>query len=181
MLRTRIKEARKLQKLSQAALGKLIGLTGAEISRIECGYRDVSPAEVTALARALGLKEDGNPPGSGTVTTGTAASGPSMVLSSGGSIPSPKPLQSAAERLPAAPPQLSGSNLDDPANFQEIPDLTLLNPGGLDPNALRAQLIAASSRATKILHTSRVPAAIWVAWRDFDREAHRILRRLPPG
>lgn len=162
MLRTRIKEARKLLKLSQAALGKLARLTGAEISRIECGYRDVSAAEVAALARALGLKEEKVQNGPG-ISANPVAAG------------------SVVEIIPAATSQPSGSDLDDPENFREMPDLGLLNPGELDRSAFRAQLIAASTWATKILHTSRVPAAIWVAWRDFDREVQRILRSLPPG
>lgn len=41
--------------MSQGELAKTVGLSPSEISRIECGYRDISPKEAQAIAVALGM------------------------------------------------------------------------------------------------------------------------------
>ncbi|MBC8010908.1 MAG: hypothetical protein H7067_12525 [Burkholderiales bacterium] len=72
-----------------------------------------------------------------------------------------------------------GTSLDDPANFGLLPDLALLEtPAAPSPDAAarRARLSAALAFATKVLHTSRVPAVVWREWRQFERRATEMLR-----
>ena len=164
MVRDKIKELRQLRKLSQAGLGKLAGLTAAEISRIELGYRDLNASETDALARALGVLP--------------------MILS-GKPAAAPQPVGLAAARqiaaresgdAPSAPEVKVGTDLDDPTNFTEQPDLAALERGDADSAAYRARLLALLERTQKVLHTSRVPAATWRAWRAFERPLQDKLR-----
>ena len=46
----------------------------------------------------------------------------------------------------------------------------------MDRMAFRARLTETLNRATKILHTSRVPAPTWRAWREFERKVQDQLR-----
>jgi len=94
--------------------------------------------------------------------------------------PSPKP---PTEPLPSSPIQTippattkPGDNLDDPKNFSLMPPAELLSHR--DPNAadVRSQLQKAAVFAEKVLHTSKVRPAVWVAWRDFGRDAQKLLR-----
>ena len=163
MAREKIIEIRKLRKLSQAVLGRLSGLTSSEVSRIECGYRDVSREEAAAIAKALEVSlvaiYDRPETLAPAAPVGLAAS-----------------KQVAAPRPPDSKSTSVGSDLDDPANFQEMPDPALLEQGNLGSVEFRTQLTNALNRATKILHTSRVSAAVWRAWREFERKLQERLR-----
>jgi len=157
MDRRQIKEARIALKMSQSALAKTAGLTSSEISRIECGYRDIQPNEAAAIAAALGLVPT-------SPAAPVAAGAPVAVISS--PVPS----------VVAAPTSPVGTNLDDPANFTELPNLLLLERGALSPDAHRDRLSQALARATRILHTSRVRATVWREWRQFERKIQEVLR-----
>jgi len=163
MARESIRTLRKLKNLSQAALAKMTGLMASEISRIECGYRDLSRAEASMIAKALGVAvhEITDEPRSD-----AAKSSAVVILESSPAVQAP------------IPPPASGPNNDlaDPPNFQELPSFDLLKRGDLEAGAFRAQLCGAVDRATTILHTSKVPAPIWRAWRDFEKKAQAILR-----
>lgn len=168
MARENIRTLRKQKNLSQRALAKAAGLTGSELSRIECGYRDLSASEASALARALGVavQEVAGKP-SGTVAT---------------TAPVPGAQASPAAHAPALPlASTLKTDLTDPANFRELPDMELLNRGELELEAFRSRLRDAVDRATKILHTSKVPADVWRAWREFERRAHEALRTSASG
>ena len=158
MARQHIIDLRKLRKLSQGALAKAAGLTSSEISRIECGYRDLSEAEAVAIAKALGvlpakIDERLLKP---IVPVGMAAS-PSV--------------------MPEAKPELPSASLEsDPANFREMPDEAVLERGSLSEVDYRARLTVALNRANQVLHTSKVPAATWRVWREFERKGQERLR-----
>jgi len=185
MTREQIKSLRKLQKLSQAELGRLTNLTASEISRIECGYRTLSDDEAAAIASALQSKQPPAPPpprgmvkaakssvGSATATVSMA---PAAAVEAEAQRPAPVQSAVVVEVAPPKPPP-AGNDLNDPANFGVLPDLALLNPGTLDREAFRARLSTAIARATTILHTPRVPAAVWRAWRQFEQQATALLR-----
>ncbi|MET0262804.1 MAG: helix-turn-helix transcriptional regulator [Rariglobus sp.] len=158
MSRQHISELRKFRKLSQSALAKAAGLTVSEISRIECGYRDMTEAEAVLIAKALDVLPAKIDPRLLKVTppSGMAASG----------VLAPEPV---------APPP-SASLESDPANFREVPDDALLTRGTLSEPDYRSRLAAALKRATQILHTPKVPAATWRAWREFERKIQEQLR-----
>ena len=82
----------------------------------------------------------------------------------------PKPETADLPSLqPLAPPisEFSGSpDLSEPARFSELPDFRVLE--ARDPGA-DTRLAQALRYATKILHTSRVPAAVWREWRQFEK------------
>ena len=52
--RRRLRALRRVQELSQAALGARVGLSQSAVAKIESGSRDVSLSEAAALAEALG-------------------------------------------------------------------------------------------------------------------------------
>jgi transcriptional regulator with XRE-family HTH domain len=158
MARPHITDLRKLRKLSQAGLGKAVGLTSSEISRIECGYRDLNEAEAVAIAKALDVvpgKIDER------LLKPLAPAGMASSISVG------------AGSKPVLP---SGGLKDDPANFREMPDMAVLEHGSLSESDYRQRLTDALKRATQVLHTSRVPAATWRAWREFERMGQEKLR-----
>jgi len=74
----------------------------------------------------------------------------------------------------------SGDNLDDPKNFSLMPPAELLSHRNPNDSEVRAQLQKATIFAEKVLHTSKVRPAVWVAWRDFGRDAQKILRGSTP-
>ena len=158
MARDHLKDLRKAQKLSQAALAKLTGLTAPEISRIECGYRDISPDETLALAKALKVAPER--------ILGNAPSPAKPVIGLGLAVAAPK----------IEPAIVSHSDLNDPANFRELPDAAILECGSLDALQHRARLTEALKRANQVLHTSKVPAAVWRAWREFEKRLQEQLR-----
>jgi transcriptional regulator with XRE-family HTH domain len=157
MARQHIIDLRKLRKLSQGALAKAAGLTSSEISRIECGYRDLSEAEAVAIAKALEvipgkIEERLLKP---VISQGMAVSGVGV---------EPKPVVQ------------SKSLEDDPANFRELPDESILERGKLAEPEFRLKLGEALKRANQVLHTPKVPAATWRAWREFERKVQARLR-----
>lgn len=158
MARPHITDLRKLRKLSQAALGKAVGLTTSEISRIECGYRDLTEAEAGAIAKALDVV-----PGKIDERLLKPLAPAGMAASTGvGALPRPV--------LPI------GSLEADPANFRELPDMAILERGSLGESDYRQRLTDTLKRANQVLHTSRVPAATWRAWREFERLGQERLR-----
>lgn len=157
MARQHIIDLRKLRKLSQGALAKATGLTSSEVSRIECGYRDLSEAEAVAIAKVLDVL-----PGKiderllkPVVAQGMAVSG------------------AATETKPVVS---SKSLEEDPANFREMPDESILERGVLPDTDYRSRLGDALKRANLILHTPKVPAATWRGWREFERKVQERLR-----
>jgi transcriptional regulator with XRE-family HTH domain len=158
MARPHITELRKFRKLSQAALAKTVGLTSSEISRIECGYRDLTEAEAVAIAKALDVVP------SKIDERLLKPLAPVGIAASTGVCAVPKPV------LP------TGSLEDDPTNFREMPDMAVLDRGSLGESDYRQRLTDTLKRANYVLHTSRVPAATWRAWREFERQGQERLR-----
>jgi hypothetical protein len=74
----------------------------------------------------------------------------------------------------------SGDNLDDPKNFSLMPPAELLSHRDPNDAGVRSQLQKAATFAEKVLHTSKVRPAVWVAWRDFGRDAQKLLRGPTP-
>jgi hypothetical protein len=183
MTREQIKSLRKLQKLSQAELGRLTNLTASEISRIECGYRSLTDEESAAIASVLQSKQPPPPPPPRGMVKAAKTAGATATVSA---APTAAVVEAQPPTSPAQPPVIveaappkplpAGNDLSDPANFGVLPDLGLLNPGTLDREAFRARLSTAIARANTILHTPRVPAAVWRAWRQFEQQATALLR-----
>jgi len=158
MARQHITDLRKLRKLSQGGLAKAAGLTSSEISRIECGYRDISESEAIAIAKALGVV-----PGKIDERLLKPVIGQGIAASGGASAPKP---------------ELSSKSLEeDPANFREMPDESVLKKGGQSDADYRVRLGEALKRANQVLHTPKVPAATWRAWREFEGKVQEFLRR----
>lgn len=168
MTREQIKVLRKSQKLSQAELGKRSNLTATEISRIECGYKTLTEEEAAAIAAALGF--------SSKIGAGLAKAADTETVAP--AVVAPQPVTPAVVSAPTvrAASQPSGSDLNDPANFGVLPDHGVLQQGSLDEPAFRARVAAEIARANSILHTPRVPAAVWRAWRQFEQQATALLR-----
>jgi len=168
---------------SQAALALAAGIKPARYSRIEKGYCDLREEEIEGLAKVLKLTLDevrNGQPGFAQPMDVKAKLAQGISVASVAAAPPPKP--------PTVPPPSSASptmpsaelkpcdNLDDPKNFSLMPPAELLsNP---DPNdaGVRSQLQKATLFAEKVLHTSKVRPAVWVAWRDFSRDAQKLLR-----
>ena len=64
-MKERIKEIRKLNKLSQEAFGKRLGVSGAAISRLENGERGVTEQMIISIAREFNVPEEWLRDGSG--------------------------------------------------------------------------------------------------------------------
>jgi len=159
MSRQHISDLRKFRKLSQAALAKAAGLTLSEISRIECGYRDMSEAEAVLIAKALEVLP--------------AKIDPSLLK-----VAAPAGLAAAGVIAPGpAAPLPSASLEEDPANYREMPDETLFVRGELSEFDQRQRLVVALKRTAQVLHTPKVPAATWRAWREFERKLQDRLRQ----
>lgn len=98
----------------------------------------------------------------------------------------PTAAASASAAVPAAPPPSgspgpavpTGTDLGDPKNFGLMPPTADLEPGALSPEEHRKRLAAHLAFANRVLHTSRVPAAVWREWRAFEKAAHERLRAL---
>lgn len=158
MARPHIIQLRKLRKLSQAALGKASGLTAAEVSRIECGYRDVSEAEAVALAKALDVL-------------------PAKIDARLLKPLEPKGMAVASGFVAESKPLPSGSLENDPANFRELPDESVLERSEFSEYEFRLRLGEALKRTVLVLHTPKVPAATWRAWREFERKIQERMRK----
>lgn len=72
----------------------------------------------------------------------------------------------------------TGTNLSDPKNFGLMPPAADLERGSATDDEYRRRLARHIAFATKVLHTSGVPAAIWREWRAFEKAAHERLRAL---
>jgi len=172
---------------SQAALALAAGIKPARYSRIEKGYCDMREEEIEGLAKALKLTLDEVRSGQPIAAKPKAAKAKSPNGMSAARVaeePTPKP---STVPLPSSPIQTippattkPGDNLDDPKNFSLMPPAELLSHR--DPNAadVRSQLQKAAIFAEKVLHTSKVRPAVWVAWRDFGRDAQKLLRGSAP-
>ncbi|MGC4071806.1 MAG: helix-turn-helix transcriptional regulator [Nibricoccus sp.] len=176
MNREEIKSARAQRKLTQAALARLVKMTSSEISRIECGYRDMSDEEASAIATALGLKREAALKATLEKKAGPAGLARKTSKEDAALTPSPSAPVVAPASQGTSKPVPSGSDLSDPANFGVLPDPALLSPGALDKAGFRARLSSEVTRANTILHTPRVPAAVWRAWRQFEQQATDLLR-----
>jgi len=164
-MREWIRKQREARGLSQAGVAKQMGVKPADFSRLECGYRDFKPGEAEALARVLGTTAE-------FMKQGPKAGVPIVA-------PAPKPVglaAAAAAAVPVAPaanepPKPVVYDLaNDPANFREMPDPAVLERGALDDLSYQRRLAEVFAYATKILHTSRVPADTWRAWREFEKK-----------
>ncbi len=169
MDRHKFKAARLAQNMSQGALAQAVRLSPSEISRIECGYRDISPKEAQAIAAALGMVPSVTPAPVAVAAVAVPAAARPAPLSA---IPAPSAPVAVS---PVVSPPVIGSDLSDPVNFTELPDLGLLECGTLLPAAHRDRLVAALALATKVLHTSRVRASVWREWRQFEKQIHALL------
>ncbi|MCU0791898.1 MAG: hypothetical protein MUE42_03390 [Opitutaceae bacterium] len=74
----------------------------------------------------------------------------------------------------------SGTSLDDPANFGLMPDRSVLDSAGAPLALYRERMSEALRFATRVLHTSKVPAAVWREWRQFERQLTEALRATLP-
>jgi len=109
---------------------------------------------------------------SATASTSLAALGtPSAPTPAGAPVAA-----SVSTPAPAPRPIPTGTSLSDPSNFGLLPDESLLERGDKSEDNFRMQLNTANIFAQQVLHTSRVPAAVWRAWRDFARRAADVLR-----
>ena len=79
-----------------------------------------------------------------------------------------------AQKLP------TGTSLDDPSNFGLMPDNSLLENSVPDVVAHRIQLTKSLEFARNVLHTSKVPAAVWREWRNFERRGVELLKGEAP-
>jgi hypothetical protein len=173
---------------SQTALALAAGIKPTRYSRIGKGYCDMREEEIEGLAKALKLTLEevrSGQPGVAKPKAAKAKSPNGMSAARVAEEPPPKP---STVPLPSSPSQpippettKPGDNLDDPKNFSLMPPAELLSHR--DPNAadVRSQLQKAAVFAEKVLHTSKVRPAVWVAWRDFSRDAQKLLRGPAPN
>jgi len=172
---------------SQTALALAAGIKPARYSRIEKGYCDMREEEIEGLAKALKLTLDevrSGQPGVAKAKAAKAKSPNGMSAARVAEEPPPKP---STVPLPSSPIQTiplattkPGDNLDDPKNFSLMPPAELLSHRDPNDAGVRAQLQKAAIFAEKVLHTSKVRPAVWVAWRDFGRDAQKLLRGSAP-
>jgi hypothetical protein len=59
-----------------------------------------------------------------------------------------------------------------------MPPTADLEPGKAATDDYRQRLARHLAFANKVLHTSRVPAAVWREWRAFEKAAQEKLRQL---
>lgn len=173
---------------SQSALALAAGIKPARYSRIEKGYCDMREEEIEGLAKALKLTLDevrSGQPGVAKPKAAKAKSPNGMSAARVAEEPSPKP---STVPLPSSPIQTippattkPGDNLDDPKNFSLMPPAELLSHRDPNDAGVRAQLQKVAIFAEKVLHTSKVRPAVWVAWRDFSRDAQKLLRGPAPA
>lgn len=70
----------------------------------------------------------------------------------------------------------TGTDLADPKNFGVMPEAADLEQGSLSVLEFRQRLVQKIEFATRILHTSGVPAAVWREWRMWEKTAQEKLR-----
>ena len=192
MARAWLKQLRVEKSFTQAALASAAGIKVARYSRIEAGYCEFRDEEATALAETLKetsefirsgkriLKTKGSELGvTKAKTEATAVASQPSIAPSSPAI-SPKGL-SVAKTSEPSPTGKVGDDLSDPVNFSLMPPTEALTCGSLAPAEFRNRLQQHIAFATKILHTSKVKPRIWVAWRDFNKEAQNLLRGSEPA
>jgi hypothetical protein len=94
-----------------------------------------------------------------------------------------QPLSPENGKVESAPPAQklpTGTSLDDPSNFGLMPDNSLLENSDTDVVAHRIQLTKSLEFARNVLHTSKVPAAVWREWRNFERRGVELLKGEAP-
>ncbi len=155
-----IRQTRTALKITQSELARRTKLSASEISRIECGHRDADEGELSAIRAALGA--------------GHESVGKGLMKSKAAE---PVRTQEVPVVVPAEiKPALTGTDLADPTSFGVMPDLSLLESFSKGAADFRARCAAEIVKAQTILHTPRVPAAVWRAWRQFEKEASEMLR-----
>ncbi|ATC65278.1 hypothetical protein CMV30_15720 [Nibricoccus aquaticus] len=156
-----IRQTRTALKITQSELARRTNLSASDISRIECGHRDADENELAAIRAALG---------SGTESVGKGLMKSKVV----------EPVRTPEVPVVIVPaeikPALTGTDLADPTSFGVLPDLSLLESARAGAADFRARCAAEIVKAQTILHTPRVPAAVWRAWRQFEKEASEMLR-----
>jgi transcriptional regulator with XRE-family HTH domain len=172
---------------SQSALALAAGIKPARYSRIEHGYSELREEEIEGLAKALKLTPDEVRTGKPGIAKPKPAKAKSPNGMSAASVSKEQP-----PKQPTVPPPSSPSptmppaetkpcdNLDDPKNFSLMPPAELLSHRDHNDAVVRSQLQKAAVFAEKVLHTSKVRPAVWVAWRDFSRDAQKLLRGPTP-
>lgn len=193
MARAWLKQLRSEKSLTQAALANTAGLKTARYSRIEAGYCEPRDEEVKALAAALKQTEDfvrsgsrdlkKNEPEKTTPITPLATAAAAIPIGKTPIAPAvaPKGLSAASTNGPSAVAGPKGDDLTDAKNFTLMPPTEALTSGALPPAEFRSRLQQHVAFATKVLHTSKVKPAVWVAWRDFNKEAQTLLRGNDPA
>ena len=172
---------------SQTALALAAGIKPARYSRLENGYSELREEEIEGLAKALKLTLEEVRSGQlgAAKPKATKAKSPSGVSAArvaetpAPEQPAPPPPSSPSPAIPAAETK-PGDNLDDPKNFSLMPPVELLSHRDPNDAGVRTQLQKATIFAEKVLHTSKVRPALWVAWRDFGRDAQKLLRGPAP-
>jgi transcriptional regulator with XRE-family HTH domain len=184
---TWLKQIRSEQSLTQAAVASAAGIKPARYSRIEAGYCELRDEEIKALADALKQtvefiqtgKRSSKAKESGAATIKTepvpAIVALPPVVASFQPVIAPKGL-TAAKAIEPTPTSKRGDDLSDAANFTLMPPTEALVRGSLAPLEFKNRLQQHLVFATKVLHTSKVKPRIWVAWRDFSKEAQNHLR-----
>ena len=182
-----LKKLRTENFTNQTALALAAGIKPARYSRIEKGYCDLREEEIEGLAKALKLTVD-------EVRTGQLNAAPpkAEIAKSPKGVKAASIAETPAIKQPIVPPSNTanvetpapeakpGDNLDDPKNFSLMPPVELLSHRDTNDAVVRSQLQKAIVFAEKVLHTSRVRAPVWVAWRDFGRDAQTLLRGPAP-
>ena len=173
---------------NQTALALAAGIKPARYSRIEKGYCDLREEEIEGLAKALKLTVAEVRKGEPSVAQPKAVKAKSPPGASAASVavtPVAKPLTlpplnptSKAIHPTEAKP---GDNLGDPKNFSLLPPAGLLSHRDPNDAGVRSKLQQAIVFAEKVLHISKVRPAVWVAWRDFGRDAQTLLRGPAPA
>lgn len=91
----------------------------------------------------------------------------------------PRQEQTVASAPVLPPPKIPpGTDLADPKNFGLLPPVHDLDRTSASDDEFRQRLARHIAFATKVLHTSRVPAEIWREWRIFEKAALQKLREL---
>ncbi len=94
-------------------------------------------------------------------------------------IPGPSVPAGSASAGPTAPPVVpTGTDLNDPKNFGMMPPTADLEPGTASEEEYRQRLGRHLAFATTVLHTSKVPAAVWREWRAFEKAIQQRLHEL---
>lgn len=173
MARHWLKDLRSGKFSSQSALARAADIMPARFSRIEAGYCDMRDDEAKSLALALKVTVEEVLTGKPATVTNVK---PAIV-----DIPPAAPAKLISVATPVVPTKLAdavviGDNLADPKNFTLLPPVELFPRVQAGDAGARALLRQALVMAEKVLHTSRVRPAVWVAWRDFGRNGPIALR-----